>query len=95
MILYLIYSFCMVTCTVSLLSRFTAHLLPVYLIVRIFHFCRNENFRYTNEGVGVFLVRHSVQHLAMLKIKIFLFRNMLYISFTNMPHATSSLRSLV
>ena len=36
----------MVTCTVSPLSRFTAHLLPVYLIVRIFHFCRNENFCY-------------------------------------------------
>ena len=31
MILYLIYGFCMVTCTVSPLSRFTAHLLPVYL----------------------------------------------------------------
>jgi hypothetical protein len=46
MILYLICGFCMVTCTVSPLSRFTAHLLPVYLIVRIFHFCRNENFRY-------------------------------------------------
>jgi hypothetical protein len=36
----------MVTCTMSPLSRFTVHLLPVYLIVRIFHFCRNENFRY-------------------------------------------------
>jgi hypothetical protein len=35
-----------VTCTMSPLSRFTAHLLPVYLIVRIFHFCHNENFRY-------------------------------------------------
>ena len=41
MILYLLYGFCMVTCTMSPL---TAHLLPVYLIVRIFHFCRNENF---------------------------------------------------
>jgi hypothetical protein len=30
MILYLIYGFGMVTCTVSPLSRFTAHLLPVY-----------------------------------------------------------------
>jgi hypothetical protein len=29
-ILYLIYGFGMVTCTVSPLSRFTAHLLPVY-----------------------------------------------------------------
>jgi hypothetical protein len=29
-ILYLIYGFDMVTCTVSPLSRFTAHLLPVY-----------------------------------------------------------------
>ena len=46
MILYMIYGFCMVTCTVSPLSRFTAHLLLVYLIVRIFHFCCNENFRY-------------------------------------------------
>jgi hypothetical protein len=46
MILYLIYGFCMVTCTVSPLSRFTAQLLPVYLIVRIFHFCRNKNVRY-------------------------------------------------
>ena len=120
MIWYLIYGFCMVTCTVSPLSRFTAHLLPVYLIVRIFHFCCNENFRYrylsfywkkwfdiwymalawwlvpclpfpglpriyflftvrifhvsgnecwdiykfdTNERVGVFLTRRSVQHL--------------------------------
>ena len=33
-----IYGFGMVTCTVSPLSRFIAHLLPVYLIVRIFHF---------------------------------------------------------
>ena len=46
MILYLIYGFCMVTCTVSPRSRFTAHLLPVYLIVRIFHVCHNKNFRY-------------------------------------------------
>jgi hypothetical protein len=38
MILYLIYGFGMVTCTVSPLSRFTARL-------RIFHVCRNENFR--------------------------------------------------
>jgi hypothetical protein len=38
MILYLIYGFCMVTCTVSPLSRFTVWL-------RIFHVCRNENFR--------------------------------------------------
>jgi hypothetical protein len=30
MILYLIYGFGMVTCTVSPLSRFTTHLLPVY-----------------------------------------------------------------
>ena len=30
MILYLIYGFGMVTCTVSALSRFTAHLLHVY-----------------------------------------------------------------
>jgi hypothetical protein len=30
MILYLIYGFGMVTCTVSPLSSFTAHLLPVY-----------------------------------------------------------------
>ena len=30
MILYLIYGFGMVTCTMSPLSRFTAHLLPVY-----------------------------------------------------------------
>ena len=46
MILYLIYGFDMVTCTMSPLSRFTAHLLPVYLIVRIFHFFHYENFRY-------------------------------------------------
>ena len=32
MILYLIYGFCMVTCTVSPLSRLTAHLLPVYRV---------------------------------------------------------------
>jgi hypothetical protein len=32
MILYLIYGFGMVTCTVSPLSRFTAHLLPVYCV---------------------------------------------------------------
>jgi hypothetical protein len=32
MILYLIYGFDMVTCTVSPLSRFTAHLLPVYRV---------------------------------------------------------------
>jgi hypothetical protein len=44
MILYLIYGFSMVTCTVSPLSRFTAHLLPVYLIVRIFHFCVMKTF---------------------------------------------------
>jgi hypothetical protein len=31
MILYLIYGFGMVTCTVSPLSRFTAHLLPVHI----------------------------------------------------------------
>jgi hypothetical protein len=43
MILYLIYGFGMVTCTVSPLSRFTAHLLPVYSA--IFHVCCNENFR--------------------------------------------------
>jgi hypothetical protein len=43
MILYLIYGFGMVTCTVSPLSRFTAHLLPVYSA--IFHVCHNENFR--------------------------------------------------
>jgi hypothetical protein len=30
MILYLIYGFGMVTCTMSPLSKFTAHLLPVY-----------------------------------------------------------------
>ena len=30
MILYLIYGFCMVNCTMSPLSRFTAYLLPVY-----------------------------------------------------------------
>jgi hypothetical protein len=33
MILYLIYGFGMVTCTVSPLSRFTAHLLPVYRVI--------------------------------------------------------------
>jgi hypothetical protein len=33
MILYLIYGFVMVTCTVSPLSRFTAHLLSVYRTV--------------------------------------------------------------
>jgi hypothetical protein len=32
MILYLIHGFGMVTCTVSPLSRFTAHLLPVYRV---------------------------------------------------------------
>ena len=105
MILYLIYGFGMVTCTVSPLSRFTAHLLPVYSATLIFHVCRNENFRnsylsfywkkwfyiwymalawwlvpclpfpdlphiyflftvqLTNERVGVFLARRSVQHL--------------------------------
>ena len=82
MILCLIYGFCMVTCTVSPLSRFTAHLLPVYLIVRIFHLCRARCFRLacdpfsgnecwdiykfdTNERVGVFLARRSVQHLVL------------------------------
>ena len=40
----------MVTCTVSPLSRFTAHLLPVYRGL-------------TNEREGVFLARRSVQHL--------------------------------
>ena len=44
MILYLIYGFGMVTCTVSPLSRFTAHLLPVYLIVRIFIFTIMKTF---------------------------------------------------
>ena len=100
MILYLIYGFGMVTCTVSPLSRFTVRL-------RIFHVCRNENFhnsylsfywkkwfyiwymalalwlvprlpfpgllriyflftvRLTNERVGVFLARRSVQHLVV------------------------------
>ena len=51
MILYLIYGFGMVTCTVSPLSRFTAHLFPV---------------RLTNERVGVFLARRSVQHLVSI-----------------------------
>jgi hypothetical protein len=51
MILYLIYGFGMMTCTVSPLSRFTAHLLPVY--------------RLTNERVGVFLARRSVLHLVI------------------------------
>jgi hypothetical protein len=37
MILYLKYGFCMVNCTVSPLSRFTARL-------RIFHLCCSENF---------------------------------------------------
>jgi hypothetical protein len=36
MILYLIYGFGMVTCTVSPLSRFTAHLLPVYRATQTF-----------------------------------------------------------
>ena len=47
MTLYLIYGFGMVTCTVSPLSRFTAHLLPYFLFtvrLRIFHVCRNKNF---------------------------------------------------
>ena len=98
MILYLIYGLGILTCTVSPLSRFTARL-------RIFHVCRNENFRnrylgfywkkwfyiwyvalawwfvpcllfpglphiyflltvrLTNEQVGVFLTRPTVQHL--------------------------------
>ena len=43
----------MVTCTVSPLSRFTAHLLPVTV-------------RLTNERVGVFLARRSVQHLVSI-----------------------------
>ena len=30
MILYLVYAFAIVTCTMSLLFKFTAHLLPVY-----------------------------------------------------------------
>ena len=56
MILYLIYGFGMVTCTVSPLSRFTAHLL-------------------TNERVGVFLARRSVQHLVLTnKIHCFRFK---------------------
>ena len=38
MILYLIYGLCMVTCTVSPLSRLTTRL-------RIFHVCHNETFR--------------------------------------------------
>ena len=53
LILYLIYGFGMVTCTVSPLSRFTAHLLPVY----------RATYKCTNERVGVFLARRSVQHL--------------------------------
>ena len=108
MILYLIYGFGMVTCTVSPLSRFTAHLLPVTVRLRIFHVCRNENVRnsyltfywkiwfyiwymalawwlvpclpfpgsphiyflftvrLTNERVGVFFARCSVQHLVFV-----------------------------
>ena len=47
MILFWIYGFGIVTCTVSPLSRLTAHLLPDLFTVwlRIFHVCRNENFR--------------------------------------------------
>jgi hypothetical protein len=123
MILYLICGFFMVTCTMSPLSRFTAHLLPVYRL-RIFHVCRNKNFCNTylsfywkkwfyiwyvafvwwivqcisfpglphiyflftmrlkfsgnecwdiykfdtNERVGVFLARRSVQHLVVLSL---------------------------
>ena len=47
MILYLIYGFGMVTCTVSPLSRFTVRL--------------------TDEWVGVFLARRSVQHLVIFE----------------------------
>ena len=64
MILYLIYGFGMATCTVSPLSRFTAHLLPVYRAI-------------TNERVGVFLARRSVQHLVSNMAKWLLF----YLSF--------------
>jgi hypothetical protein len=58
MILYLIYGFGMVTCTVSPLSRFTAHLLPVY----------RATYKLTS---GVFLARRSVQHLVLLGDKLF------------------------
>jgi hypothetical protein len=50
MTLYLIYGFGMVTCTVFPLSRFTAHLLPVY----------RATYKWMS---GVFLARRSVQHL--------------------------------
>ena len=105
MIWYLIYGFGIVTCTVSPLSRFTEHLLPVYSAT--FHVCCNENFRnsylsfywknwsyiwymalawwlvqflpfpglphiyflftvrLTNEQVGIFLARRSVQQLVV------------------------------
>ena len=44
MILYLIYGFCMMTCTVSPLSRLTAHLLLLVMSVEIF-----TNFTQMNE----------------------------------------------
>ena len=107
MILYLIYGFGMVTCTVSPLPGLP-HIYFLFTVrLRIFHVCRNENFhnsylsfkwkkwfyiwymalawwlvlrlpfpgllhiyfmftmRLTNELVGVFLARRSMQHLVV------------------------------
>ena len=55
MIWYLIYGFGMVTCTVSPLSRFTAHLLPVY----------RATYKWMR---GVFLAWRSVQHLVTFSV---------------------------
>ena len=113
MILYLIYGFGMVTCTVSPLSPGLPHIYFLFTVrLRIFHVCRNENFRnsylsfywkkllyiwymalawwlvpclpfpglphiyflftvrLTNERVGVFLARRSVQHLILCWVSI-------------------------
>ena len=45
MILFLIYDFGIVTCTVSPLSRLTTHHFLFTVRLRIFHVFRNENFR--------------------------------------------------
>jgi hypothetical protein len=50
MILYLIYGFCMVTCTVSPLSRFTAHLLQMNARQLGPRTTRTETSRPVNKG---------------------------------------------
>ena len=73
MILYLIYGFCMVNCTVSALSRLFSG-----------NECWDKNKFDTNERVEVFLARHSMQHLVVSTVYIDdLWLTKLIIRFTN------------